>query len=76
MKELCKKCECPVNTHAASCPNISKDMLRDYLYGWIQECETWKKKRNKCNETIAMLHGKIRILKHENNKLRRKLRRY
>lgn len=76
----CNECGC-FNSHTADCSQVTVEQMKQYLSNYRKSIEqhikvqrthwnTWDRLRKE----IDRWHGKYLIVKHENNKLRNKLK--
>lgn len=59
--------------HVATCPNVTTEMLIAQIERAAQAEEWARERARKYLDQLSLMHGKLALLKHENNKLRRKI---
>lgn len=75
-KVTCDKCYC-INSHALGCENQTREELIAVAQAWAADYKQvtgeLRDRIRRQKETITFWQGKFRIVKDENNALRRKL---
>lgn len=77
-----EKCPHPYCQHHAAgyhhvmCPLDTMDMKVNIISQLLREVERWKAYGQRRTATIAIYQGKCAVLRHENNKLRKKMEKH